>query len=253
MATDVFTLKNPAGTTVFNVDSDGTVTALAGFTYSGVDDFGSTGIKADVVAESTSAAGVTVDGTLIKDGGATLTDSTTFIADNGDTTKKLAFQVSGITTGTTRTWTVPDANVTMTVGGAALVGLTGAANKGVRFTAAGTAETVDNADAATAIGGSTAAAGTTTSDAGELPAGTARVYPTTGADDTKGVRIHTGDKVTGRTVFIGNGVANKILNVYPPSGGTINGGSADAAFSSASGKGVIAFCADSGTNTWYAW
>jgi hypothetical protein len=36
------------------------------------------------------------------------------VVDNADQSKKLAFQVSGIATGTTRTWTVPDANVTVT-------------------------------------------------------------------------------------------------------------------------------------------
>jgi hypothetical protein len=35
------------------------------------------------------------------------------IADNVDNTKKVAFQVSGVTTGTTRTLTVPDANTTI--------------------------------------------------------------------------------------------------------------------------------------------
>lgn len=104
-----------------------------------------------------------------------------------------------------------------------------------------------------AAGASTAAAGSTTSDAGVLPAGTARVYPTTAADDTKGVRVHASDKVTGRTIFIGNGVSNKILKVYAPSGGAINGASADAAFSSASGKGVIMHCLDATANTWLAW
>jgi hypothetical protein len=104
-----------------------------------------------------------------------------------------------------------------------------------------------------AIGASTAAAGTTTADAGALPAGTAAVYPTTGADDAKGVRVHASDKVTGRMLFIGNGVANKILLVYPPTGGTINGAAADAAFSSASGKGVVMVCLSSGANTWLAW
>lgn len=102
-------------------------------------------------------------------------------------------------------------------------------------------------------GASTAAAGTTTADAGVLPAGTASVYPTTAADDTKGVRVHATDKVTGRTIFIGNGVSNKILKVYAPSGGAINGASADAAFSSASGKGVVIHCLDSTANTWLAW
>ncbi len=102
------------------------------------------------------------------------------------------------------------------------------------------------------IGASTAAAGSTTSDAGVLPAGTARVYPTTGADDAKGVRINAVDKVTGRRLFICNGVGNKALKIYPPTGGTINGLSADAAFSSASGKGVIVICTSSGSNAWAA-
>lgn len=102
-------------------------------------------------------------------------------------------------------------------------------------------------------GGSTAAAGSTTADAGALPAGTASVYPTSAADDTKGVVLHANDKVTGRMIFIGNGVANKVLKVYPVSGGTINGANADVAFSSASGKGVIVYCLDSATNAWLAW
>jgi predicted RecA/RadA family phage recombinase len=102
-------------------------------------------------------------------------------------------------------------------------------------------------------GGSTAAAGSTTADAGELPAATAGVYPTTAADDTKGVRVNAADKVTGRTILIGNGVSNKVLKVYAPSGGAINGAAADAAFSSASGKGVIIHCLNSSANTWLAW
>jgi hypothetical protein len=102
-------------------------------------------------------------------------------------------------------------------------------------------------------GGSTAAAGTTTADAGVLPAATAAVYPTTAADGTKGVRVHANDKVTGRTLFIGNGVSTAILKVYAPSGGTINGAAADAAFSSVSGKGVIITCLSSAANSWLAW
>ena len=42
----------------------------------------------------------------------TFTDDLFRIADNGDVTKLLAFQGSGITTATTRTWTVPDYNLT---------------------------------------------------------------------------------------------------------------------------------------------
>lgn len=101
-----------------------------------------------------------------------------------------------------------------------------------------------------AIGASTAAAGSSTSDAGVLPAKTANVYPTSAADDTKGVRINAADQITGRRIFIGNGVSNKILKVYPPSGGTVNGASADAAFSSVSGKGVVAICLSGSANTW---
>lgn len=103
------------------------------------------------------------------------------------------------------------------------------------------------------IGASTAAAGSDESDAGALPAGTAAVYPTTAADDTKGVIINAADKATGRMLLIGNGVANKTLKVYPPAGGTINGAAADAAFSSASGKGVIAVCLSADDNTWLMW
>ncbi len=98
----------------------------------------------------------------------------------------------------------------------------------------------------------TAAAGSTTADAGVLPAGTSRFYLTSGADDTKGVRINAADAVSGRELFIGNGVSNKILKVYGPSGAVINGASADAAFSSASGKGVWIKCISGSGNTWSA-
>ena len=104
-----------------------------------------------------------------------------------------------------------------------------------------------------AIGASTAAAGSTTTDAGVLPAATAEVYPTSAADGTKGVRIHADDKVLSRRLYIGNGVSNAILKVYPPTGGTINGAAANAAFSSASGKGVIVMCSDADNNAWLAW
>lgn len=102
------------------------------------------------------------------------------------------------------------------------------------------------------IAASTAAAGTTTTDAGVLPSG-GSIYPTTAADGTKGVRVAAGDKVNGRTLYIGNGVSTAILKVYAPSGGTINGAAADAAFSSVSGKGVIITCLNSSTNAWLAW
>jgi hypothetical protein len=103
-----------------------------------------------------------------------------------------------------------------------------------------------------APGASTVAAGTTTSDAGVLPAATAKVYPTTGANGTTGVRVNAADQVTGRLLFIGNG-AQAVLKVYPASGGTIAGAAADAAVSSVSGKGVVMYCLSAGSNTWLAW
>lgn len=102
-------------------------------------------------------------------------------------------------------------------------------------------------------GASTAAAGSNNGDAAALPAGTSSTYPVTGADDTKGVIISATDKVTGKIIYIGNLVFNKALNVYPPSGGTINGASANAAFVSASGKGVVLQCLSGSGNTWMAW
>lgn len=47
----------------------------------GTTDFGSSGIAVDVIAESTAAAGVTVDGVLIKDGGVTLANATALLTD----------------------------------------------------------------------------------------------------------------------------------------------------------------------------
>jgi len=62
----------------------------------------------------------------------TVTDSLFSIADNGDSTKKLEFQCSGLTSGTTRTLTVQDVSGTIYVGGGTDVAIadggTGASN-----------------------------------------------------------------------------------------------------------------------------
>jgi len=99
-------------------------------------------------------------------------------------------------------------------------------------------------------GASTAAAGSTAADALQLPAGTSSVYPTTAADGTKGVKLNAAEKINGKVVFVGNGVSTAVLKVYPPAGGTINGAAADAAFSTASGKGGIFICLSASSNTW---
>ena len=128
----------------------------------------------------------------------------------------------------------------------------GTSNTSAVTLAAASIPTVITGPLTRGIGASTAAAGSTAADAGALPAGTAGVYPTTAANDTAGVVINVADKVSGRMLFIGNGVKDKVLKVYPPSGGKINGNDADAAFSSASGKGVLIVCLNSVTNTWLA-
>ena len=97
-----------------------------------------------------------------------------------------------------------------------------------------------------AIAVSVAAAGTTTTDAGLLQSGSFAVFRTSAADDTKGVRLHADYDHTGVVVEIANGVSNKILKVYPPTGGAINGAAANAAFSSVSGAGVRLVCLSPG-------
>lgn len=71
-------------------------------------DFGSTGLEADVIAESTGGAGVTVDGALIKDGH--IVDSVGFY-DGAAPTKLARIDVGAVTAGQTRVLSVPDANV----------------------------------------------------------------------------------------------------------------------------------------------
>lgn len=99
----------------------------------------------------------------------------------------------------------------------------------------------------------TAAAGSTAADAGVLPSGRS-IYPVSGADDTKGVIIAQSDAWLGNQIHIANLVSNKILKVYPPTGGTINGAAANAAVSSPSGIGVHLIClaATATGGTWAA-
>ncbi len=130
------------------------MTGLAGFGLQVY--FGDGLVKFDDISEITAGHGVTIDGMSIKDGGATVTDSTFGIADNGDATKVLRFQASGITTGTTRTKTVQDTNATL-----AEVGSTTSATAPA-FT--GTAPTTATTNAFTGTGFATAGQVVTTSD-----------------------------------------------------------------------------------------
>lgn len=77
----------------------------------------STGVSAGVYGSATLIPVITLDlqgrATLATTVaiGTSFTDSTFFIVDNGDATKKVTWQVSGIATGTTRTWTAPNADI----------------------------------------------------------------------------------------------------------------------------------------------
>jgi len=60
-------------------------------------------------------SGLSISGTVLSATGSVSTefaDDVFRVIDDGDNTKKVGFQISGITTGTTRTWTFPDADST---------------------------------------------------------------------------------------------------------------------------------------------
>lgn len=101
---------------------DATLTALAAFNSNGIltqtaaDTFAARTITGTAGQISVSSGdGVSGNPTLSLP--ATITQATTFngltVADTTDTTKKVTFAVSGVTTGTTRTLTVPNANGTI--------------------------------------------------------------------------------------------------------------------------------------------
>ena len=67
---------------------------------SGAEDFGATGIKADVIAESTSAAGVTVDGVLLKDAAVNVDTISEQTAAAGVTADGVLLKDGGVTAAT---------------------------------------------------------------------------------------------------------------------------------------------------------
>lgn len=93
--------------------------------------------------------------------------------------------------------------------------------------------------------GSIAAAGSSQSDA---TAASYVVNNVTASDGTKGVVFtSTPGTVASRLKIVYNSVASQALKVYPPSGGTINGGSSNAAVS-VTGKTLAIFVSTDGSN-----
>lgn len=130
-ATTLATGRNINGVS-FNGSADITITASTTNSLTV-----STGLQLDsgTTFNGGSARTISIDSTVVTTTGTqtltnkTFTDSTTLFQDETDNTKKLAFQLSGITTGNTRTLTVPNASGTITLdGNAFFVGTTSVAN-----------------------------------------------------------------------------------------------------------------------------
>lgn len=130
-ATTLETARNINGVS-FNGSADITITAnIANALTVG------TGLQLDsgTTFNGSAARTVSIDNTVATLTGTqtltnkTFTDSTTLFQDEADITKKLAFQLSGITTATTRTLTVPNASGTITLdGNTFFIGTTSVAN-----------------------------------------------------------------------------------------------------------------------------
>lgn len=116
-AAELITLKNVGATTIVVLQrGEGCIVGCDGATWfkcgpvtgEALSDFGSTGMKADVVAESTPAAGVNIDGVLVKDGN--IVDSVGFY-DAAAPTKIARVDAGNVTAGQTRVIAMADRNV----------------------------------------------------------------------------------------------------------------------------------------------
>jgi len=90
--------------------------------------------------------------------------------------------------------------------------------------------------------GTVAAAGDSAATAGVLTNKVIQLV--TAADDAVGVILPAG--FAGQIMFVANAVAAKYLVVYPPTGGTINGGGANAAYNIPNGQMAISACSAAG-------
>lgn len=128
-----------------------------------------------------------------------LKDNKFSIVDNSDQTKKLQFQVSGITAATTRTITVPDASFTM-------VAAAGAGTKQIKSTVEfdldnGAGTTIDFVLMRPAAALTITAARIVYSDAtsGTVAAGTAQIGTTVGGTEIVAATAYANTKAVGTT------------------------------------------------------
>lgn len=161
------------------------------------------GTIATQAASAVAVTGGTIEGVAIK-------DSNSFIVDNTDATKKIAFEASGITTGTTRTVTVPDKDVTLpgvntTNTWASAQTFSSTLNK-VTITAPATSATLTIADGKTLTASNTLTLAGTDATVMTFPSTSATIARTdasntfTGAQTIHGV-TSTGATGTGNFVF----------------------------------------------------
>lgn len=154
-----------------------------------------------------------------------LTDSVGLIADDADATKILAFQLSGLTTSTTRTWTIPDANITIpstiaqTGGVNTFTGLQ-TMNAGIATTTLSASSTISSA-VSVALTGTTNNLGTITSGVWNAGAVTSSgAIATSGAGGIfNGAAWISNAASTGLSLFGGAGSYNS--GFYTASGGLL--------------------------------
>jgi len=134
--TGTATITNNSSTQKIKVDKNGTLVGTrqelnliegSNITLTVSDNSGSDRVDVTIAASGGSSAGGSSTQVQYNNGGAlggisgaisdgtnlTVTDANFIVSDDGDATKKVKFQASGITTATTRTLTVPDANTTI--------------------------------------------------------------------------------------------------------------------------------------------
>jgi hypothetical protein len=169
----------------------------------------------------TSNAQTQIDG-LVSGAVTDVLDSTFAIKDDGDGTKKIAFQASGITTGTTRTITMPDADVTL-------------------ISASSTDTLTNKTITALKVGVSAGNTANVNSAQGDNPITTTFYEIATCANAGDACTLPTA--AAGLVVIVANNGAES-ADVFPASGDDINKAGVNTAYALDSGSNTIFICED---------